>query len=71
MKEIETLRKFGRMIRQKRKEKEWTQQELANASGVHVNWIGRIERGLAEATLSSARKILSALGLEIEITKKE
>jgi transcriptional regulator with XRE-family HTH domain len=41
----EVLIKFGRRIRKLRAERNITQQQLAEISGLHKNYIGMIERG--------------------------
>lgn len=41
----EILIKFGRRIKELRAERNITQQQLANISGLHKNYIGMVERG--------------------------
>lgn len=39
------LTKFGKRVRELRIERNLTQQQLADISGLHKNYIGMIERG--------------------------
>jgi transcriptional regulator with XRE-family HTH domain len=51
-------------LRAARIDKLWTQKQLADASGVHVNTINRIEREGAPAELRTVQKLADALGVE-------
>ena len=52
---------LGDVIREQRTERAWTQRELAEAAGVHVNVIGSIERGKSAMRLSTLVLIADAL----------
>jgi transcriptional regulator with XRE-family HTH domain len=56
---------LGARIRQLRKEREWSQEDLAAASGMHWTYIGQVERGERNLTLQSLRSIAKALGLKM------
>jgi transcriptional regulator with XRE-family HTH domain len=56
---------LGARIRQLRKEREWSQEDLAAASGMHWTYIGQVERGERNLTLQSLRAIAKALGLKM------
>ena len=43
--EKELLTKFGERIKSLRKERNWSQEKLAEKSGFHRTYIGMIERG--------------------------
>jgi transcriptional regulator with XRE-family HTH domain len=56
----------GGRIRDLRKEKGWSQEELAHASGLHTTYIGKLERSQHQATLESLAKVTRALGITLE-----
>ena len=62
--------KWGEKIRALRKEKEWSQRELAERLDVHSQTVSDIERGRSQFTLERLNRILEALGYEavIELT---
>jgi len=53
----------GQRIRTYRKNQGLTQEELAERSELHNTYIGQVERGEKNLTLSSLEKILDALNL--------
>ena len=59
------LREFGQRVRKLRETKEWTQEDLAEYSGLHRTYIGSIERGERNVALLNIRKIASAFGLTL------
>lgn len=54
----------GRRIRQLRKAKGLTQEQLAGKAGLDAKYYGSLERGERNATLTSLEKVASALGVE-------
>ena len=52
-------------IKRLRKELDLSQELLANRSGLHRTYIGAIERGERNATLSSLEVLAEALGVNI------
>jgi transcriptional regulator with XRE-family HTH domain len=52
---------LGRRIRELRKQRRLTQEQLAKRSGVHTQFVGAIERGTANPTLKVLGKIAAAL----------
>lgn len=56
---------FGESVRELRKEKEISQEELADRAGVHRTYIGMIERGEKNITIVNIQKIAKALGVGI------
>lgn len=61
------LKKFGERVRQLRKEKEISQEELADRAGLHRTYIGMIERAEKNITLINIEKIANAL--EVDLTE--
>lgn len=59
------LIKFGERVREIRKEKELSQEELAHKSDLHRTYIGMIERAEKNITLINIEKIANALEVEI------
>lgn len=52
---------FGHRMRQYRKSKNLSQEELAHLSQLHRTYIGAVERGERNITLINAQKIATAL----------
>lgn len=62
---------FGEVIREVRKEKKLSQEELANKSGLHRTYIGMVERGEKNISLKNISKLSKGLELPIpEIFKR-
>ena len=59
------LIKFGERVREIRKEKELSQEELAHKANLHRTYIGMIERAEKNITLVNIEKIANALQVEI------
>lgn len=57
---------FGERVRELRKEKEISQEELADRAGVHRTYVGMIERGEKNITIVNIQKIAKALGVGIK-----
>ncbi len=58
---LEILVSFGEIVRNARKAKGLSQEELAEKAGLHRTYIGMIERGEKNLTLSNIFKIAQAL----------
>jgi transcriptional regulator with XRE-family HTH domain len=65
MKKIEV--QFGERVRELRRAKGWSQEELAFKSGVHRTYLGGIERGERNPAL----KNIAAIAKALEITLSE
>ena len=62
MNQIKDLKKaFGLRIRNLRKKKKFSQENLAEKSGLHPTYVGGVERGERNPSLESILKIASAL----------
>ena len=59
------LIEFGNKVRDLRKEKGYSQEELAHKSDLHRTYIGMIERAEKNITLVNIEKIANALECKI------
>ena len=59
--------RIGERIRRERRERLWTQQELADRTGIRRPNIARLERGTGLPNLSTLLKV--AVGLELSLTE--
>jgi transcriptional regulator with XRE-family HTH domain len=64
--EKEILIEFGNRVKEIRKGKGLSQEELAEKAGLHRTYIGMIERAEKNITLSNIAKISKALNVPIE-----
>jgi len=60
----EFCRGFGCLVRELRERQGLSQEEFAERAQVHRTYIGGIERGERNPTLTTIQKIASALGVE-------
>ena len=56
----------GESIRRERQQRGWTQAELAEASGLSVNYVARLERGELGPSLWVAFRLAEALEVQVE-----
>jgi transcriptional regulator with XRE-family HTH domain len=57
---------FGKAVRRLRQRRGWSQEKLAELSGLHWTYIGRIERGKQNISLANIGKIARALKITVE-----
>lgn len=65
-KKTKLLNKFGDKVREERLKRGLSQEELAGKAGVHRTYIGMIERGEKNITLTNIKKVANALNLKID-----
>lgn len=65
MSKSKILLKFGENVREIRKSKGLSQEQLSFKADLHRTYIGMIERAEKNITLSNIEKIAKALGVEI------
>jgi len=58
--------KIAGVITQLRKNKDWSQSDLANKSGVSREMISKYERELAVPSIDTAKKIADAFGVSLD-----
>jgi transcriptional regulator with XRE-family HTH domain len=63
--ETDILKLFGNRIRELRTEKKLSQQELADETGFHKNYIGMVERGERNIALKNIESIAKVFNLSI------
>ena len=59
------LIQFGKRVRQLRKDKGFSQEELAHKADLHRTYIGMIERAEKNITLINIEKIANSLDVKI------
>lgn len=57
--------RFPRLVRQLRKARGWSQEQLAEQADLNRSYVGEIERGTAAPSLHTAEKLAQALDLEL------
>ncbi len=60
----EVKKRFGARLRQLRKARKLSQEEVALRSDLDRSYLGRIERGQANVSLINMERIAEALGVE-------
>jgi transcriptional regulator with XRE-family HTH domain len=60
--------KIGAEIRARRIRERVSLEELAALTGVGINTLSRLERGVGNTQLNVLLKVLETLGMEIELT---
>ncbi len=65
---MKTIRKkFGEKVRELRRAKGLSQEELAFRAGIHRNYLGGIERGERNPALDNIAAIAKALGVDLSV----
>jgi transcriptional regulator with XRE-family HTH domain len=64
-KNSQILKRFGMRVRNLRKERGLSQEELAHRAGLHRTYIGMIERAEKNITIVNIEKISIALDVEL------
>lgn len=57
--------RFPRLVRQLRKARGWSQEQLAEQADLNRSYVGEIERGSAAPSLHTAEKLAQALDLQL------
>lgn len=56
---------FGHSLRRLRTERGWSQEELANAAGITLNYVGNLERGEQGPSLHVLVRLARALDVDM------
>jgi transcriptional regulator with XRE-family HTH domain len=57
-------KKFGEHVRSLRKKRGWSQEELAEACGLHRTYVGAVERGERNVSLINITQLARALSVK-------
>ena len=60
---MEIEQRLAERVRRLRREKGWSQEELADRAGLHRTFISQIERSVKRTTIRSLQKVAEALGV--------
>jgi transcriptional regulator with XRE-family HTH domain len=64
-------RQFGKAVKELRLNRAMSQQQVADACGLDISYVGQIERGLRNPTLGVMQGLASVLGVKIsELLRK-
>lgn len=61
---MDICKQVGVNIRRLREQKGWSQEELADRTGLHRTYISGIERGVRNPTITIISKIANPLGVK-------
>lgn len=59
---VDIQKKFGERLRELRKQKNLSQEEIALKSGLHRTYVSDVERGSRNVSLRNIEKLAKALG---------
>ncbi len=59
------LQRYGERIKGLRKEKDLTQEELADKAHLHLTYVGAVERGRKNISLKNVEKLAKGLGVSL------
>lgn len=58
---------FGKNLRRIRRQKDFTQEQLAEAAEISVEFLSNIERGINAPSFETLEKLASVLGVPVKI----
>ncbi len=58
--------KFGRRLRRLRREKDLTQEQLAEAAGISVDFLSNMERGINAPSFETLEKLTEILQIPVK-----
>jgi transcriptional regulator with XRE-family HTH domain len=63
--EEDILKQFGKRIKDLRINNKWSQQDLADVSGFHKNYVGMVERGERNISLKNIEVFAKSLNVKM------
>lgn len=60
---MEIEKRLAERVKRYRKDRGWSQEELADRAGLHRTFISQIERATKNTTIRSTEQVASALGV--------
>jgi transcriptional regulator with XRE-family HTH domain len=70
MRNSRAVEKFGNIVRSMRKERSWTQDDLAAELDADAAYISRIERGVKNPSLETILRLAAAFGVKLSFGNK-
>lgn len=72
MKDTPSLRiLFAKKVRHRRNQLGWSQEALAEASGLHRTYVGSVERCERNISIDNIQRITEALGVSLDVLLSE
>lgn len=62
---MEIRKRVGLLVREQRRKRGWSQEELADRADLHRTFVSSIERGIKNATINSIHTIAAAMDLTV------
>jgi transcriptional regulator with XRE-family HTH domain len=62
---MDIRKRVGLAVQRLRKEKGWSQEQLAHEAGLHRTYVSGIERGVRNPTLTIMERVAATLGVKI------
>jgi len=69
--QIHSAKELGALLRSRRKQRGWTQGNLASRAGVSPLWISQLERGKSTAQFGLVLRALKELGLALSADERQ
>ena len=67
---IRTVETLGELVRDQRKQRGWSQSQLAEKTGVSRLWVGQFEKGKETVELGLVLKVMRALDLSLDASRQ-
>lgn len=62
---MDVRRRLGRNVQHERRQKGWSQEELAEQAGLHRTYVSGVERGIRNPTITIVEKLAQALSVSM------